>query len=225
MNQNVSSVMNKRKKAVAAGDIKIGVTFTNDDADVSPILDKSRLSLYTFANEVDPFETDTRNAELLPTNGIAHSRYISKVITLASGFDSTGLEVKLDVNRKIGTDIDVFCRVMSSKDINSDNTIENLAWRRMPLYNKDATYTAPDSLEGKKTYAELSETFSAETYKILETDSAGTTGVDNLSYTTLVGGTATTFNDFNRFQVKVVFYSFDTTIVPKIKNLIATAVI
>jgi hypothetical protein len=225
INTNQNKTLDRRKKAVAAGDIKIGVTFTNDSQDVSPVLDKSRLSLYTFANEIDPYETDTRAAELLPSGGIAHSRYISKVISLASGFDSTGLEVKLDVNRKIGTDIDVFCRVMSSSDVNTDNSIDNLPWKRMPLYNQSATITAPDSIEGKKTYAGTDETFSSETYKILETDSAATTGFDNLYYTALVGNELSTFKDFNKFQVKVVFYSFDSTIVPKIKNLIATAVV
>jgi len=225
LNPNQSSTLDRRKKAIATGDMKIGVTFTNDSLDVSPVLDKSRLSLYTFTNEIDPYEADTRAAELLPTGGIAHSRYISKVVTLASGFDSTGLEVKLDVNRKIGTDIDVFCRVMSSSDININNTIDNLPWKRMPLYNENATITAPDSTEGKKSYAGTSETFSTEVYKILETDSAATTGFDNLYYTALVGDTLTTFKDFNRFQIKVVFYSFDSTIVPKIKNLIATAVV
>jgi hypothetical protein len=225
LNPNQALLLDERKKAVAAGDIKIGITFTNDSLDVSPVLDKSRLSLYTFANEIDPYEADTRSAELLPSGGIAHSRYISKVVTLATGFDSTGLEVKLDVNRKIGTDIDVFCRVMSSTDINTNNSIDNLPWKRMPLYNQNATITSPDSIEGKKTYAGTEETFSTEIYKILETDSAATTGFDNLYYTALAGDTVTTFKDFNRFQIKVVFYSFDSTIIPKIKNLIATSVI
>jgi hypothetical protein len=223
--KNQPLTLDKRKKAIATGDIKIGVTFTNNSLDSSPVLDKSRLSLYTFANEIDPYEADTRSAELLPSNGIARSRYISKVITLATGFDSTGLEVKLDVNRKIGTDIDVFCRVMSSTDINTNNSIDNLPWKRMPLYNKDATVTAPDSIEGKKSYAGSEEIFYTEIYKILETDTAATTGFDNLYYTALVGDTLATFKDFNKFQIKVVFYSFDSTIVPKIKNLIATAVI
>jgi hypothetical protein len=226
INQNSSTVLDRRKKAIAKGDIKIGVTFTNDSADVSPLLDKSRLSLYTFANELNsPFDQDTRDSELLPTGGVALSRYISKVITLASGFDSTGLEVKLDVNRKYGTDIDVFCRVKSALDINTDNNIDNLPWRRMPLYNQNATVTAPDSLEGKKSYAGYSEDFFTEVYKILETDSETTTGFANLEYETLVGETITTFKDFNKFQIKVVFYSHDKTVVPKIRNLIATSVI
>ena len=133
--------------------------------------------------------------------------------------------VKVDVNRKTGTDIDVFCRVMSSKDVNTNNSIDNLAWKRMPLYNKDATITAPDSKEGQKTYAGDQDIFYTETYKILETDSQATTGFDNLEYEAMVGDTITRFYDFNRFQIKVVFYAFESTIIPKIKNLIATAVI
>ena len=114
---------------------------------------------------------------------------------------------------------------MSPQDINRDNKLENLSWVRMPLYNKNATITAPDSLEGQKSYAGYGEGFTTETYKILETDSVATTGVANLSYETLVGDVLTTFDTFNKFQIKVVMYSSDTTIVPKIKNLIATAVI
>ena len=222
---NSATTLPRRKVAVAAGDMVVGVTMTNSSRDVSPVFDKSRASIYTFANEIDPYDADTRAAELTPSGGIAHSRYVSKIVTLASGFESTGLEVKLDVNRKIGTDIDVFCRVMSPQDINSSNKIENLAWVRMPLYNKDATITAPDSLEGQKSYAGYGETFTTETYKILETDSVATTGVANLSYEAIVGEVLTTFDTFNKFQIKVVMYSLDTTIVPKIKNLIATAVL
>ena len=235
INPNISTIMERRKAAVATGDIKLGVTFTNNSADVSPVLDKSRLSLYSFANEIDPFDADTRDAELYPTpdnapqnKRPAFSRYISKVITLASGFDSSGLEVKIDVNRKRGTDIDVFCKVMSSKDVNKDNSIDTLFWRRMPLFNKDASVLDVDNTSEtvNKSYADLSDTtFYTETYKILETDSAATTGIPNLSYTTSAGGTSSTFTDFNKFQIKVVFYSSDNTIIPKIKNLIATAVI
>ena len=222
---NVSRSMDRRKKAVAKGDIKIGVTFTNDSADVSPVLDKSKLSIFTFANQIDPFDLDTQNSELGATGWAAQSRYVSKVITLATGFDSSGLEVRLAVNRKYGTDIDVFCRVKSALDLNTENTIENLPWRRMPLYNEKATITAPDSLESKKTFAAYTNDFYSEVYKLLETDSVATTGFANLEYETLVGETLTTFKTFNQFQIKVVFYSNDTTIVPKIRNLIATAVI
>jgi hypothetical protein len=77
-----------------------------------------------------------------------------------------------------------------------------------------------------KKYVGLSDTeFNTEIYKILEEDSVGTTGIPNLSYTRLIDGVSTTFTTFNMFQIKIVMYSENTANVPKIKNLIATAVI
>lgn len=217
-----------RWKTQATGDTRVNVTFTNNSKDISPALDKSRTALYSFKNLIDPFEIDTRNSEIQPGNGVAKSKYISKIVTLEEGFDSTGLEVKLDVNRKTGTDIDVFCRVISSADNAINTTIENREWKLMPLFNQTATISNPNSISGNvgKSYAGLSDTtFYNETYKILEEDTLATTGTANLAYTANVGGASTTFTSFNKFQVKVIFYSADTTIVPKIKNLIATAVI
>ena len=211
------------------GDSKIQVTFTNNSTDVSPAIDKARTKLYSFKNLIDPFEVDTRASELQYNNGVAQSKYISKIVTLEDGFDSTGIEVKLDVNRKTGTDIDVFCRVISSADNGIDSSIEKKNWRVMPLFNQTANAINESSISGSigKKYVGSSETeFKTETYKILEGDSLVTTGTPNLSYTSNVGtGAATTFTSFNKFQVKVVFYSGNPTIVPKIKNLIATAVI
>jgi hypothetical protein len=211
----------------STGDSKVQVTFTNNTPDVTPALDKAATKLYSFKNLIDPYEVDTRNSELKAANGVAKSKYISKIVTLEEGFDSTGLEVKLDVNRKVGTDIDVFCRVISSSDNGRDSSIEARDWRLMPLFNQSANVINQSSISGDvgKKYVGSETEFIPETYKILDEDSTATTGIRNLSYDASVGGVNTTFTSFNKFQVKVVFYSNDTTIVPKIKNLIATAVI
>jgi len=214
-----------RKEVSIAGGMVLGVTLENHDVDSTPILDKSSISLITLKNEIQPYDQDASDSEFTPSGGFVLSKYLSKVVTLQDGFDSTGLEVKVDVNRKLGTDIEVFCRVMSAKDL-SNNKIDDLTWRRMPLYNLRASITNPGSLTGLKSYVGLSDTtFNTETYKILEQDSESTTGVASLSYTTLVGGISTTFNSFNRFQIKIAMYSNEGGIVPKIKNLIATAVV
>jgi len=210
------------------GDTKVAITFTNTNPDISPFIDKGKTVLYSFKNLIDPFEIDTRDSELYYGNGVAASKYISKIVTLEDGFDSTGLEVKLDVNRKTGTDIGVYCRVISSSDNGIDSSIEKRDWRIMPLFNQNATVSNQSSFSGNigKSFAGLSETeFYTETYKILEEDTVATTGTANLLYTAMLGGVSTTFNSFNKFQVKVIFYANDYTVVPKIKNLIGTAVI
>jgi hypothetical protein len=211
-----------------AGDTKVAVTFTNNNPDISPFIDKGKTVLYSFKNLIEPFEIDTRDSELHYDHGVASSRYVSKIVTLEEGFDSTGLEVKIDVNRKTGTDIGVYCRVISASDKSIESSIEKRNWRLMPLFNQNATVSNQASYGGNvgKTFVGLSETeFHTETYKILEEDSAATTGTANLTYTADVGGVNTTFNSFNKFQVKVVFYAINSSIVPKIKNLIGTAVI
>ena len=210
------------------GDTKVAVTFTNNNPDISPFIDKGKTSLFSFKNLIEPYEVDTRDSEIYYGNGLASSKYISKIVTLEEGFDSTGLEVKLDVNRKTGTDIGVYCRVISGSDNGIDSSIEKLDWKIMPLFNQNATVSNQASYSGNvgKTFVGLSETeFHTETYKILEEDSLATTGTANLSYNATLGGVSTTFNSFNKFQIKIVFYANDSTIVPKIKNLIGTAVI
>ena len=217
-----------RLKTKDAGDTKVAITFTNANPDISPFIDKGKTVLYSFKNLIEPYEVDTRDSELYYDNGVASSRYISKIVTLEEGFDSTGLEVKLDVNRKTGTDIGVYCRVISGSDNGIDSSIEKRDWKIMPVFNQNATVSNQGSNSGNvgKSFVGLSETeFYTETYKILEEDSISTTGTANLSYTADLGGVSTTFNSFNKFQVKIIFYANDSTIVPKIKNLIGTAVI
>ena len=217
-----------RLKTKDAGDTKVAITFTNANPDISPFIDKGKTVLYSFKNLIEPYEVDTRDSELYYDNGVASSRYISKIVTLEEGFDSTGLEVKLDVNRKTGTDIGVYCRVISGSDNGIDSSIEKRDWKIMPVFNQNATVSNQGSNSGNvgKSFVGLSETaFYTETYKILEEDSISTTGTANLLYTADLGGVSTTFNSFNKFQVKIIFYANDSTIVPKIKNLIGTAVI
>ena len=219
-------------RAKNTGDIKFNVRMTSNSKDVSPILDMTSTSMYTFKNSIDPYEIDTSNSELDSNDGVARSKYISKVVTLAPGFDSTGLEVKIAVNRQIGTDIDVYCRVMSAYDVGISSKMENRPWRKMPLFNQTANASTASSVTGQKSYAGANEnSYSIETYKILDGDSIATTGTNNLSYTAVVDnglGRAqqTTFTDFNRYQIKVVMYASDTnTYIPKLNGIVATSVL
>jgi lipoprotein signal peptidase len=96
----------------------------------------------------------------------------------------------------------------------------------MPVFNQRANSLVNSSLTGVKTFAQTdTEKFFTETYKILQEDSLATTGTPNLSYYANTGAAYSRFDSFSKFQVKVVFWSSDERYVPKIKNLIATAVI
>lgn len=192
-------------------DSVVEVTFDNKSPDITPMVDLNLTRLLSNKHLSFAWEQDISDSELDSTNlGAARARYLSRVVTLLSGFDSTGLEVKLDVNRMVGSDIEVLCRVLSSDDNGTDIDITNQPFKRMSLVSPIV-----------KSYAGNSEnSFTTEIYKILEPDLAYTRQVS-------IGGVPSQkeFNNFNKFQIKVVFYSSIPGLVPKIKNLIATSVL
>lgn len=203
--------LDSRQVAKNAGDIELEVTMSTRSQDVSPVLDQQLLSVQAFNPLIKPYTTEISDSELLPSNGTARSRYISKVISLQEGFDSTGLEVKLDVNRKTGTDIEVYGRVLARTDNAFVGGIKNKSWVKLPLHTPL-----------QKTFVGTSDTqYNQETYRLLE---------PALSYkntANIAANVAVTaaYTDFAQYQIKVVFYSSNPIYLPKIKNLTATSVL
>lgn len=195
------------------GDISVEISLTTKSPDVSPILDRQLLKAQIFKNNIAPYSTVVSDSELYPRGGFAKSRYISKIVPLQEGFDSTGLEVKLLVNRKIGTDIEVFGRVLSRQDKSLTNGILDRPWTRLPLVQPIT-----------KTFAGTSdEVFFEEIYRTLEPGLA----YDYVGNTTIASSVTTTaeYIDFAFYQIKVVFYAQDPNYLPKIKDLVAIALI
>lgn len=189
------------KKANTLGDLSLQVTFNNKTYDTSPIidLDKTFFSITKF--EVDKLSNqDTiRLNERFDRDSTANARYIGRQVVFANGVKANGVRISLDVNRKIYTDLDVFARVRSPSD-RENSLFDALPWQQIALSN-----TTP------KLYVGLSdENYNNEIYENL-----------NITYTNPI--TNATYNDFNSYQIKVVFYSDNNSVVPKIKNLIATA--
>lgn len=206
---NNPTVLPERMVANAAASLRAQLVFYNKDPNLSPVLDKEKMQAMMYQNEVDAYEADTSASELNRNGGVARSKYVSQLVQLQPGFDSDGVEVRIDVNRKIGSDIEVFCRVLSANDIRSIGTQD---WKLMKLVSNNGT----------KEFVGTSDTkYVTEYYQILTPDLnySASTG------TTEAGASTSFFEDFNRFQIKVVFYSNTKTTIPKIKNLVATAVI
>ena len=193
------------------GDVSIEVTMTTKSEDVSPMLDQQLMIAQAFTPKVKPYTQSISDSELNPQDGTARARYISKVVSLQEGFDSTGLEVKVDVNRKTGTDIEVFGRVLSRTDNAFVAGIKNKAWVRLPLYSP-----------ANKSYAGVSDfKYTTETYRLLEPLLSYTNAANVASNVAVTA----TYSDFAQYQVKIVFYSDNATYLPKIKNLVATSVL
>lgn len=203
--------LGSRRVAKDEGDIKIQVTMESKSHDVSPMLDKQLIKAQIFNTKILPYTQDISDSELRPNHGTARSRYISKVVSLQEGFDSTGIEVKVDVNRKTGTDIEVFGRVLSRKDKGFVNGITNRPWVRIPLIIPEA-----------KSFAGLKDNiFTTETYRLLDPDLSYTNTANVTSSVEVIGN----YDDFAQYQIKIVFYASNPTILPKIKNLVATSLI
>jgi len=200
-----------RQSVKNVGDIKMQVSLTTKSEDVSPMLDKQLFKSQIFRNTVNAYSSDISSSELKPNNGSARSRYISKVVSLAEGFDSTGLEVRVDVNRKIGTEIEVFGRVLSRNDKAFSTGIQARPWVRLPLVSPAAkSFAGTDD-----------DTFVQEVYRLLEPDLEYTV---SSAVASAVDVTAS-YKDFAHYQIKIVFYANNPIYLPKIKKLVATALI
>jgi hypothetical protein len=205
-------VIRGRQTVKEEGDIKVEVTLTTKSEDVAPILDRQLMKALAFRTLIKPYSPDISDTELTPNEGEANSRYVSRIVTLQEGYESQGIQVTLDVNRKLGTDIEVFARVLSKDDKTLTNGIDEQYWVRVPLVQP-----------AQKSYAGLDdEQFFTETYKLLYPFLEYKRDV----YNQVTGNTdVVAFSDFTFYQVKVVFYAANPSIIPKIKNLIATSIL
>lgn len=197
-----------RKTVGAEGDLKVRMSLTNKSSDISPMLDNQLVKAQILANNITDYTQEISDSELNPFNGSAKARYIGSIVNLADNFDSTGLQVSVDVMRPPGADIEVYCRVLARGDKTLNLGIKERSWVRMPLVQPAA-----------KTYAGVDQNkFSTEIYKILE---------PNLNYTSntdITSGLTVNYDTFASYQIKVVFYASNSNFVPFIKNLSATSV-
>lgn len=194
-----------RQQVGNAGDLKILLQLTSKNKDISPMLDRQLLATQIFRDMVTDYTTLISQSELKPTNGAAKARYISKPVALADGFDSTGLEVKIDVCRQAGTDVEVFCRVLARNDTSVSNGIYDRPWLLMPLVSPtQKTFAGTDS-----------SIYYTETYRMLE---------PNLGYTVSTTDSGK-YESFAYYQVKVVFYSSNSVYQAKLSSLSAVSVI
>lgn len=201
LNADLSGLMVAKNE----GDVTVQLSLTSKNKDVTPILDRDLIGAQLYRTYIDPYSFTISETELRPAGGTAVCKYISKPISLADGFDSTGIEVILEVSRPIGSDIEVFCRVLAGDDRSVSNGIYDRPYTRMPL-----------TFPGAKTFSGTKDIFNTEKYKILD---------PFLSYSSTANGLTAKFNDFATYQIKVVFYANDPLYTPKLRSLTAAAVI
>ena len=202
-----------RQEVVEEGDITVEVSMTTKSSDVAPILDRQLMKAQLSRYRATPYSTAISQSELSPTGGQVGSRYVGRIVSLQEGFDSTGIEVTVDVNRQLGSDIEIFVRVLSIDDKVLAGGIVERPWTLLPIATgQTKSFAGTDSLS-----------FAKETYRLLE-------GGLNYSYSSdIILPTDTqsilSFDTFRYYQVKVVFYAANPYYLPVIKNLTATALL
>lgn len=140
--------------------------------------------------------------ETSQSGGNALARYITRKVTLESGFDASDLVVLLTANKQAGTDIQVYYKVLSASD--PDQNFDNKYWTRMV---QASNYNALS--QNDDDYIE---------YKYVPT-TAVTVPPTPISYTSGGG----TYNNFKVFAIKICLYSQDTTNPPSLRDMRAIA--
>ena len=140
--------------------------------------------------------TSTYEANSSVINSSAVARYITKRIILTDGFDSTGIKVFVNVNRPPSTDIQVYFKVLSHYDYSTFDERPYVLMSKVDLGGNSTT---------------AAEEFIEEQYY-----------AQDIKYTGLAGGR---YVDFKTFSIKVVFLSTDESVVPRISDLRAVALV
>ena len=182
--------------ASSNADGALKVTMVNQDENISPVVDLDRVSTIVVANDIDAATTTITDSELLASGGYARAKYITRRVTLASGFDATGLNVSVLVNRRQGTDIKVYYKVLNKYDSTSFD-------------NRTYVEMSRTTLSGDVIFTNSPNSYSEENYQALDI---------KYNYGSSV------YDDFKVFAIKIVFFTTNQSIVPKIKALRVTAV-
>ena len=135
------------------------------------------------------------NGETSVSGGNALCKYITKPVVLAAGFDSGDLNVTLSAYRPIGTDINVYYKIINRNDTSNFNT---LPWQLMT------------KVQG------CSGLFSTSRSNINDYSFApGTYGSNtDQGFVTYTNANGQTFTTFNQFVIKIVMSTNDNTTVP-----------
>lgn len=186
----------------------LNINLHTDSSFVSPVIDLVRSNVLAIRNLIDPTTTDI--SKELTNNGSVQTKYVSKIVTLASGQDAEDLKIWLTGYKPLSSAIHVYAKFLSAEDPDS---IIKKSWTKLDI-DDDTVFS---DFRNVNDYRE--QVFSVPaTLKGLGT-SAYTDPVNGLTYTS---GTAK-YTSFKSFQIKIVLLSDTSARVPTLNDVRALA--
>ena len=210
-NESPLTAVNGSKKTIAYR----GVFSTNNDK-LSPVVDASRLNSITVRNIIN----DNRDNEDKSV-GDSLVRYITKPITLADGQDAEDLIVYLSAYKPLGTNIDVYARVLNGED--NGNFIDK---DFSPLKQVTTSNTHSIEISEPLDFKEYEYTFGANTSSSFLSSSANNHAMLNSANNDVVAYRSESgeiFQTYKTFAIKVVMTSDDEGVIPLAKDMRAIA--
>jgi hypothetical protein len=185
-NKNIS--LKTTKNISSNGEAKLKLTLSTKTSDVSPVVDMERLSIIGVRNIINS-ESDVRIPETYSAGGTAYAKYVTRPVTLADGFEATGLRVIFDINRPLGTSVKVYYKVKASDD---DTAFDDRYYNELTMVEKNVNFSSNE------------DQYLIDEYKI-----------DDIRYTS----NGIQHDSFKIFAIKIVMFSENPAFVPQIKNL------
>ncbi len=91
--------------------LSANITLSTASSLLSPVFDLQGMQILSMKNMINDSSYNENK-----TTGVAHSKYISKRVTLKEGLDSESIAVYLTAYRPPGTDVEVYAKILNAAD-------------------------------------------------------------------------------------------------------------
>ncbi len=184
--------------------LKIDLTSVTGNNDTSPLIDYSISNAFVYSYYINNDSTNENSSE-----GLAKSKYITKIIELADQMDAEDIRVLLTAYKPTTTNIKVFGKFLSSSDSTQFNEIP---WSELVI-DKNSSSSSANRFDYRDLMFKLSTaTKLAGEGAFIESDA--------IKY---ISPNGSIFRDYKKFAIKIVFLSTSSAIVPRIKDIRAIA--
>lgn len=178
--------------------------------DTAPMIDHalSNVTIYeNIVNNDSSFE--------IGQDGVAESKYISKKVELAAGFDAEDIKVWLTAYRPPKTDVEVYVKFQNGTDGGSFDDADEVVWTKLERKTESDAYS---STADRFDYREYE--FGLGTTDLTAGNGAWLDSVDGFTY---IAPDGSVYYDYKYFAVKIVMLSEDHSAIPRVKDMRAIA--